>query len=182
MSDSSARAIQTKLQELGFYQGEIDGLVGPQTKRALREFYRAQADLVSQGKLLADSASAFNLSASDIQPVRGEENTPPISRENANQRTQGSGTTPGSSTLSNPGATQGSMPSTGTTPSAGRPSPTPAPGTAPTPGSDLAPQQRRTRPQGTAPQGGQTNDTGSQGVSPQGTMPQTTPSTPGTSP
>jgi peptidoglycan hydrolase-like protein with peptidoglycan-binding domain len=73
MSAPVTRAIQRKLQRLGFYRGEIDGIVGPATRAALSAFYRAQANLVSNDKLLAEGASAFNLNASDIEPVRGED-------------------------------------------------------------------------------------------------------------
>jgi hypothetical protein len=114
MNDAAARSIQTKLQEVGFYQGEIDGIVGPQTKRALREFYRAQADLVSQGKLLADSASLFDLSAADIQPVRGEDESPRgAAIPGTGRGSMGTGTTGGSATGT--GTTGGS--SMGTSPS-----------------------------------------------------------------
>jgi peptidoglycan hydrolase-like protein with peptidoglycan-binding domain len=77
MSEAAARAIQTKLQTLGLYEGEIDGVVGPQTRRALRAFYNAQAELVSQGKLLMDSAATFKASAAEMEPVRGKEAAAP---------------------------------------------------------------------------------------------------------
>jgi hypothetical protein len=70
IGDASVRAMQEKLQNLGLYQGGIDGIVGPETKRALRAFYRAQVELVNDGKMLANSPG---LLGSDIQPVRGEE-------------------------------------------------------------------------------------------------------------
>jgi peptidoglycan hydrolase-like protein with peptidoglycan-binding domain len=88
MSESAARAIQAKLQELGFYQGELDGIVGPQTKRALRAFYSAQAELIAQGKLLADAAATtFKLSAADVEPVRGAEH--PMERREGREPMRG---------------------------------------------------------------------------------------------
>jgi peptidoglycan hydrolase-like protein with peptidoglycan-binding domain len=72
VGEAPTRAIQRKLQALGYYEGEIDGVAGPATRRALRAFYQAQADLVVQGKLWADSASVFDLNASDVEPVRGQ--------------------------------------------------------------------------------------------------------------
>ena len=38
---SGATAVQRRLQELGFYRGIVDGLWGPQSRRALREFKRS---------------------------------------------------------------------------------------------------------------------------------------------
>ena len=34
--------VQSALQEQGYYQGEIDGILGPQTRAALAEFQSAQ--------------------------------------------------------------------------------------------------------------------------------------------
>jgi peptidoglycan hydrolase-like protein with peptidoglycan-binding domain len=72
LSEAAARAIQARLRELGFYRGEVDGVVGPETRRALRAFYRAQAELIREDKLLADSAASFASSRPEAQPVRGE--------------------------------------------------------------------------------------------------------------
>lgn len=38
LSDSEVRALQRKLQDLGLYNGEIDGLIGPQTRAALQGY------------------------------------------------------------------------------------------------------------------------------------------------
>jgi peptidoglycan hydrolase-like protein with peptidoglycan-binding domain len=72
LSVAETRAIQEKLKRLGFYQGEIDGMAGASTQRALRDYYQSQADLAEQGRLRADSASTFG-TEEDIQRVRGEE-------------------------------------------------------------------------------------------------------------
>lgn len=37
----SVRQIQTALKNAGFYKGQIDGKVGPQTKQSIREFQKA---------------------------------------------------------------------------------------------------------------------------------------------
>jgi peptidoglycan hydrolase-like protein with peptidoglycan-binding domain len=72
LSVAETRAIQEKLHRLGFYQGNIDGVAGASTQRALRDYYQSQADLADQGRLRADSASTFGANE-DIQRVRGEE-------------------------------------------------------------------------------------------------------------
>jgi len=72
LGEEPTRVIQRKLQDLGYYRGEVDGIAGPATRRALRAFYQAQADLGEKGKLWADSASVFDLNASDVEPVRGQ--------------------------------------------------------------------------------------------------------------
>jgi hypothetical protein len=171
MNDAAIRSIQTKLQELGFYQGEIDGIVGPQTKRGLREFYRAQADLVGQGKLLAASASQFDLSADDIQRVRGEDDddatTGGPSTSMPGMGRSGNSTT-GAGSATQPGSSMG----TGTTQ-----------GTSGTPGAgNMNGPRRRSSTQGTTTLPSDTNAT--QGTTPsQGTgTTQGTSTTPGTMP
>lgn len=42
--------IQTSLKNLGLYQGELDGKIGPQTREAIRKFQR-QNNLVVDGKV-----------------------------------------------------------------------------------------------------------------------------------
>lgn len=44
------RDIQIALQNAGFYQGEIDGVIGPKTRRAIREF-QAENNLAVDGKV-----------------------------------------------------------------------------------------------------------------------------------
>jgi peptidoglycan hydrolase-like protein with peptidoglycan-binding domain len=73
MEPAALRAIQRRLQTLGFYEGPIDGVAGPATREALTAYYQEQIELVSGGKLLAEGALAFNLNAADIEPVRGED-------------------------------------------------------------------------------------------------------------
>jgi peptidoglycan hydrolase-like protein with peptidoglycan-binding domain len=63
--------LQRKLQESGDYQGKIDGLIGPQTKAALRSYFQKRAQLASRGQITQEDAQAMGLNVSDIQPVRG---------------------------------------------------------------------------------------------------------------
>jgi peptidoglycan hydrolase-like protein with peptidoglycan-binding domain len=41
LSPSNIEALQKRLQELGFYRGEIDGIWGPQTQAAVEAAQRA---------------------------------------------------------------------------------------------------------------------------------------------
>jgi len=41
-SKAHIKQIQTSLKKAGFYKGEIDGKVGPRTKRAIKEFQKAK--------------------------------------------------------------------------------------------------------------------------------------------
>lgn len=45
-----AMAIQTALKNLGLYEGEIDGKIGPKTKEAIREF-QSKNNLTVDGKV-----------------------------------------------------------------------------------------------------------------------------------
>jgi len=65
--------LQQSLQEAGYYTAEIDGLVGPKTKQALRRFYSEQAQLATQGMILPAGAAALGLDQAEIERVSGQE-------------------------------------------------------------------------------------------------------------
>jgi len=67
-----ARKIQETLKEQGFYEGQIDGVLGPLTQQALMKFQQAKG-LQGSGKLDSKTASALGVELSDVQPVRGNE-------------------------------------------------------------------------------------------------------------
>ena len=67
------RRVQTALQELGFYQGGIDGVFGPLSRTALREWQRTQTG-VATGYL--DGRQAQTLLT--LAPVRRPPSDPPI--------------------------------------------------------------------------------------------------------
>lgn len=107
MNEEQVRSLQRKLESLGLYQGEVDGIMGPQTKKALRSYYQQQASLVGEGKLLAESVAAFDIDASEIQRVRGEDRAQ--KREQPRESsTRERGTRPAQREETSPqGATQG---------------------------------------------------------------------------
>lgn len=80
LSQEQVRELQVRLQERGYYQGEIDGVIGPQTRAALSRFFSRRAQLVQQGQLTESALSAFGLESSEIQPVRGTDPQPSTSQ------------------------------------------------------------------------------------------------------
>lgn len=72
LPEETINAVQTALQTEGFYQGEVDGIVGPKTSNALRAYQRQQ-NLEATGRLDAETIRQLgvNLPGSEVQPVRG---------------------------------------------------------------------------------------------------------------
>ncbi len=73
LNEEQTRELQQKLQQHGFYKGEIDGIVGPQTRSALQAYFRDQASLASQGVVTESALNDFGINPSEVQPVRGTE-------------------------------------------------------------------------------------------------------------
>jgi peptidoglycan hydrolase-like protein with peptidoglycan-binding domain len=61
--------MQRELAERGFYDGKIDGIAGPETRSALREFQNRNG-LAATGELNASTADALGMNG-DRQPVAG---------------------------------------------------------------------------------------------------------------
>jgi peptidoglycan hydrolase-like protein with peptidoglycan-binding domain len=78
LGSDQARQLQTKLQELGFYKGEIDGAIGPMTRTALQQYFRDQVQLAANGKISEVGLASLGMDSADIQRTRGveEEGTP----------------------------------------------------------------------------------------------------------
>ena len=102
--------LQQSLQQAGYYTAEIDGLVGPKTKQALRRFYSEQAQLAAQGMILPAGAAALGLDQAEIERVSGQE-------EQEGGTDQQPARTPGGGTYSPQGGGATGMPSPSGTPS-----------------------------------------------------------------
>ena len=63
LTEAGVTALQRKLQELGFYDGKIDGRVGPLTRASLKRFYDEQARLASQGQVSPSGMQVLGLDA-----------------------------------------------------------------------------------------------------------------------
>lgn len=66
MTGPDVSALQERLKEIGIYQGAVDGIYGPMTDRAVREF-QAQAGLIVDGVVGPATWSA--LGVTEIPPV-----------------------------------------------------------------------------------------------------------------
>jgi hypothetical protein len=58
VTDSTVAGAQTQLARLGYYQGEIDGIVGPETRRAIMR-YQSDRGLRATGRLNGDTLRAL---------------------------------------------------------------------------------------------------------------------------
>ena len=72
LNAEQTKEVQQKLQQLGFYQGAIDGKFGAGTRAALMRYFQRQAQLASQGMVDDSAIGVFGIEASDVKPVSGE--------------------------------------------------------------------------------------------------------------
>jgi uncharacterized protein (DUF3084 family) len=70
LSRNEIRDLQQALKDRGFYEGEIDGVVGPLTYGALGAFQKEEGGKVT-ARLDLQTARALELDFGEIQPVRG---------------------------------------------------------------------------------------------------------------
>jgi peptidoglycan hydrolase-like protein with peptidoglycan-binding domain len=68
LNKDQAKTLQTRLRELGYYRGEVDGVVGENTRAALEQYFRTQADLAAQGIISDATIGLFANSPSAQQP------------------------------------------------------------------------------------------------------------------
>lgn len=60
LDSDQIKQMQQRLQSEGLYQGEIDGVLGGQTRMALKRFFQRQAQLVDQGLVSSSAMSLFS--------------------------------------------------------------------------------------------------------------------------
>lgn len=68
LNPQQLRTLQTRLQELGFYQGPVDGVLGEGTRNGLRQFYQTQADLAARGIITDATIGTFGVSPQGLNP------------------------------------------------------------------------------------------------------------------
>jgi hypothetical protein len=91
LEKEEAVEVQTKLQDLGYYKGNIDGIVGRQTRAALQRYFGDQAALAARGMAGSAALVSLGIDESAIQRVRGREQESQTERGTpSSRRTQGS--------------------------------------------------------------------------------------------
>ncbi len=73
LNGSEARQLQTRLRELGFYQGELDGIAGQQTRLALQRYFQHQSELAMQGELDQSLLSSLGVNLTSRAAVSGSD-------------------------------------------------------------------------------------------------------------
>lgn len=71
LTPEQGKEMQQRLQLLGYYRGEVDGVVGEGTRAALQRFFQQQAELASKGVISNAAIGLFGTEPSDVQPVKG---------------------------------------------------------------------------------------------------------------
>lgn len=61
MGQAQAKMLQQKLHELGVYDGPIDGVAGPRTQAAVREYFQKQTELARKGWISESGLKAFEM-------------------------------------------------------------------------------------------------------------------------
>lgn len=85
LDEEKIKSVQQELKDMGFYQGEVDGKLGPRTKSALNKFSDRQASLtrklIDNNQLTSVTLEHLGLDRSELQEVVGEESPGAVSPE-----------------------------------------------------------------------------------------------------
>jgi peptidoglycan hydrolase-like protein with peptidoglycan-binding domain len=65
LSAERLKQVQQRLQKEGYYQGEIDGVAGAQTRAALRRYFQKQVQLADQGRVSESALTWFETKERD---------------------------------------------------------------------------------------------------------------------
>jgi peptidoglycan hydrolase-like protein with peptidoglycan-binding domain len=101
MSRAELSDVQQKLQADNLYHGKVDGMLGPETRRALAEYQRqnglrvtANLDRQTRDSLLGNTGAATPPTRMMPAPSQGAAHTPAPAQGGANTGTAPSGTNP----------------------------------------------------------------------------------------
>jgi peptidoglycan hydrolase-like protein with peptidoglycan-binding domain len=59
LTEDQRKRVQQVLKDEGFYQGEVDGVVGAQTRAALQRYFQRQSQLAAQGRITEGAIEGF---------------------------------------------------------------------------------------------------------------------------
>lgn len=76
LTPEQGKEMQQRLQLLGYYRGEVDGVVGEGTRAALQRFFQRQADLAARGAISNAAIGLFGTEPADVEPVKGTDTKP----------------------------------------------------------------------------------------------------------
>lgn len=76
LSPTMVQQVQARLQQLGMYNGNVDGMWGPATEASVRTFQQSQG-MAPTGQLDSPTLSAMNLSGATSQPLSSPQPPPP---------------------------------------------------------------------------------------------------------
>lgn len=81
LDKNQIKDVQKQLKDVGFYKGDVDGVLGAGTKSALLAYFQHQIMLAQQGRISDDSLLAFGFAKTDIEKVRGVDEAKGSERE-----------------------------------------------------------------------------------------------------
>lgn len=76
LTPEQGKEMQQRLQLLGYYRGEVDGVVGEGTRAALQRFFQRQANLASRGVISNAAIGLFGTEPADVEPVKNPDAKP----------------------------------------------------------------------------------------------------------
>jgi len=71
VSSKTVKAVQTELKQKGYYDGDVDGVLGAHTRAALRRYQKEQG-ISGDGRLTHDTAIHLGVSKKGDDPTPGE--------------------------------------------------------------------------------------------------------------
>lgn len=109
------RKAQQALKDKGHYEGEVDGIMGPKTREAMKKFQKAEG-IQETGRLDAETMAKLGLQTTGAADTSGSSASPRTEPGSTSGGTSGSSSTPSATTppASGPGASSGGTDSSAT--------------------------------------------------------------------